>query len=79
MAEKEYIVIDFIEGDQFKPGKIQLMTVGFKGKRCIEASQFVKDAIGVELEDKRTLTPTYYEAEINGRKEKAKKYLDICG
>jgi len=56
-------------------GEITLETIGFKGKTCLESSQWVKDLIGKELS--RELTPCYF------MKEKDKvnkiKYLNICG
>ena len=65
------IVIDIDE----KTGEIKLETIGFKGKSCLESSQWVKDLIGKELS--RELTPCYYMKE----KDKIKKirYLPLCG
>ncbi|MCX5814176.1 MAG: DUF2997 domain-containing protein [Proteobacteria bacterium] len=62
------IIID-IDND----GEISVETRGFKGKSCLEESQFVKDLIGQEL--LQQLTPAYYE--IN--KTQIKKYLKLCG
>jgi hypothetical protein len=54
-------------------GEISIETRGFKGKACIEESQFVKDLIGQELLTQ--LTPAYYSTHT----VKIKKYLKLCG
>ncbi len=61
------IVID-ISND----GEISIETKGFKGKVCIEESQFLKNLLGKETY--KRLTPTYY-----CNKNRAKKYLQLCG
>jgi len=62
------IVID-ISSD----GEIRIETKGFKGKACLEESQFLKNLLGKEMY--KQLTPAYY----NTNKEKVKKYLQLCG
>ncbi len=62
------IVID-ISSD----GEIRIETKGFKGKACLEESQFLKKLLGKETF--KQLTPAYY----NTNKKKVKKYLQLCG
>ncbi|HPC67682.1 MAG TPA: DUF2997 domain-containing protein [Syntrophorhabdaceae bacterium] len=54
-------------------GEISIETRGFKGKACLEESQFIKDLLGQELSSR--LTPAYYET----NKTQSKKYLKLCG
>jgi hypothetical protein len=62
------IVID-ISSD----GEIRIETKGFKGKACLEESQFLKNLLVNETY--KQLTPAYY----NTNKKKVKKYLQLCG
>ena len=62
------IVID-ISND----GEVRIETKGFKGKACLEESQFLKNLLGKETY--KQLTPAYY----NHNKKKVKKYLQLCG
>jgi Protein of unknown function (DUF2997) len=52
-------------------GEIHIETKGFRGKACIEESQFLKDLLGKETF--KQLTPAYY------GKNQVKKYLQLCG
>ena len=61
------IVID-ISND----GEISIETKGFKGKVCIEETQFLKNLLGKETY--KRLTPAYY-----NNKKQVKKYLQLCG
>jgi len=61
------IVIDITDD-----GEVRIETKGFKGKACIEETQFLKDLLGKETY--KRLTPAYY-----NNKNKAKKYLQLCG
>ncbi len=61
------IVIDISDD-----GEISIETKGFKGKVCIEESQFLKDLLGKETFNR--LTPAYYY-----NKDHEKKYLQLCG
>ena len=54
-------------------GEIRIETKGFKGKACLEESQFLKNLLGKETYKK--LTPAYY----NTDKKIVKKYLQLCG
>lgn len=54
-------------------GDIQIETVGFKGKSCVEETEFLKKVLGKETF--KQLTPAYYVDE----KQKTKKYLPLCG
>lgn len=54
-------------------GEIIIETKGFKGKSCIEESQFIKDLIGEGQPALRQLKATYYQ------KEDQKKYIPLCG
>ncbi len=54
-------------------GEVHIETKGFSGKACLEETQFLKDLLGKETFKK--LTPAYY----TGRKQKIKKYLNLCG
>jgi hypothetical protein len=64
---KEIVVDISPEGD------VQVQTIGFKGKSCLEESQFLKDLLGSETS--RYLTPVYFQED----KEKVKKFLPLCG
>ncbi len=61
------IVIDISED-----GEIRIETKGFKGKACLEESQFLKNLLGAETY--KRLTPAYYH-----NKKRVKKYLQLCG
>ena len=61
------IVIDITDD-----GEVRIETKGFKGKACIEESQFLKDLLGKETY--KRLTPAYYY-----NKKQVKKYLQLCG
>lgn len=52
-------------------GEVKLETRGFKGKACIEESQFLKELLGREI--MKRLVPAYYQT------TKTKKYLQLCG
>ena len=65
MTKKE-IVIDVSD-----TGDIQIATTGFKGKSCLEETEFLKNLLGKETFQK--LTPAYYE------QIKVKKYIQLCG
>jgi hypothetical protein len=54
-------------------GEVRLETTGFKGKTCLEESQFLKTLLGEETFCQ--LTPAYY----TSNKTKVKKYLPLCG
>jgi len=54
-------------------GEIKIETRGFRGKACIEESQFLKTLLGSEVF--RQLTPAYY----NRGKTEVKKHLPLCG
>ena len=54
-------------------GEVRLETTGFKGKACLEESQFLKALLGEEILCQ--LTPAYY----TKNKIKTKKYLPLCG
>ncbi len=54
-------------------GEIKIETKGFKGKSCIDETQFLKDLLGKETS--QSLTPAYYE----DQKTTVKKYLPLCG
>ncbi len=59
--------------DTSSDGEIRIETKGFKGKACLEESQFLKNLLGKETY--KQLTPAYY----NTNKKKVKKYLQLCG
>ena len=62
------IIIDVMDD-----GEIKIETKGFKGKSCIEESQFLKDLLGEEKA--RNLVPAYY----TRNKKAVRKYLPLCG
>ena len=62
------IIIDIADD-----GEITIESRGFKGKACLQETQFVKDLLGHELASQ--LTPAYYET----NKKSIKKYLKLCG
>ena len=59
--------------DVMNDGEIKIETKGFKGKSCIEETQFLKDLLGEEKA--RNLVPAYY---IKNKKS-VRKYLPLCG
>jgi len=56
-------------------GVISIETLGFKGKGCLEDSEWVKDIIGKETSQQ--LTPAYFMKSDD--KEKRIKHLPLCG
>lgn len=54
-------------------GAITIETRGFKGKACLQESQFLKNLLGTEL--LQQLVPAYYDTQ----KTQTKKYLKLCG
>jgi len=54
-------------------GEVKIETKGFKGKSCIEESQFLKDLLGEETA--RELVPAYY----TRNKTTIRKHLPLCG
>jgi hypothetical protein len=62
------IVIDISD-----EGEIKIETKGFRGKSCIEESEFLKTILGKEVY--RQLTPAFY---TRGKTE-TKKHLNLCG
>ena len=54
-------------------GEVRVETKGFRGKSCLEESNFLKELLGKE--SFRQLTPAYYTTQ----KQKVKKYLNLCG
>jgi hypothetical protein len=63
------IIIDVMDD-----GEIKIETKGFKGKSCIEETQFLKDLLGEEKA--RNLVPAYY---FTKNKKSVRKYLPLCG
>ena len=55
-------------------GEVRVETTGFKGKACLEESQFLKALLGKETF--LQLTPAAY---YTSNKVKVKKYLPLCG
>ena len=53
--------------------EIKIETKGFTGRKCLEESQFLKDALGVQIE--QTLLPIYFERS----KESKRIFTPICG
>ena len=68
MPTKE-IIIDIMN----ETAEIKLETKGFIGKKCIEESQFLKDALGDEIE--QVLTPVFYQKD----KEIKRIFHPLCG
>ena len=66
---KKQIVIDV--GDD---GEVRIETKGYKGKTCIEETQFLKDLLGNEIF--KQLTPAYY---VRTQEITKKIYLPLCG
>lgn len=62
------IIIDVLDS-----GEIKIETKGFKGKSCIEESQFLKDLLGEETA--RNLVPIYY----TKNKVAIRNHLPLCG
>jgi hypothetical protein len=54
-------------------GSVEVETSGFKGRLCLEESQFVKDLLGHETAVQ--LCPAFYQKD----NETVKRYLPICG
>lgn len=57
-------------------GEIKIETKGFKGKSCLQSSEFLETALGNELH--RQLTPAYFEFD-NDPKKSHTKILNLCG
>lgn len=55
-------------------GKMEIETKGYRGLKCIEESQFLKDALGEEVEQE--LKPIAYETE---EKEHYRCFKPLCG
>lgn len=62
------IIVDVLDS-----GEIKIETKGFRGKSCIEESQFLKDLLGEETA--RQLVPAYY----TRNKTTIRKHLPLCG
>jgi len=62
------IVIDISD-----TGEVYVETRNFKGKACLEETQFLKDLLGRQTF--KQLLPAYFVNE----KQHVKKYLNICG
>ncbi len=54
-------------------GDIEIETVGFTGKSCVEETRFLKKMLGQETF--KQLTPAYY----SRNRQQKKKYLPLCG
>jgi hypothetical protein len=54
-------------------GEVFVETNGFKGKSCLEETQFLRDLLGKKTFE--MLKPAYFVTE----KQHKKKYLNICG
>jgi len=65
---RKEIVIDI-----FDDGEVRIETKGFKGKACMEETEFLKKILGTETH--KQLTPAYYE----NSKQHKKKYMQLCG
>ena len=63
------IIIDVLDS-----GEIKIETKGFKGKSCIEESQFLKDLLGEEKA--RNLVPAYYQTK---NQTVIRRHLPLCG
>ncbi|MCK8600095.1 DUF2997 domain-containing protein [Desulfoferrobacter suflitae] len=64
------IIVDI--GDE---GEIKIETRGYRGKACIEETNFLKTLLGEEIS--RQLTPAYYTR--TSQKKVVKKHLPLCG
>ena len=62
------IIIDVDE-----TGEVKIETRGFKGRSCIQETQFLKDLLGGEVE--RMPTAAFFQDEETA----VKKYLPLCG
>jgi len=62
------IVLDISE-----TGEVFIETKGFKGKACLEETQFLKNVLGRQVF--KQLLPAYFVTE----KQHVKKYLNLCG
>lgn len=62
------IIVDVLDS-----GEVKIETKGFKGKSCIEESQFLKDLLGEEKA--RNLVPAYY----TKNKVAIRRHLPLCG
>ena len=63
------IIVDIMN----ETAEVKIETIGYKGPKCIEESQFLKDALGTEIE--MDLKPTFYERE----EEEIREYKLLCG
>lgn len=53
--------------------EVKIETKGYTGMKCVEESQFLKDALGVQME--QTLLPIAYQKD----KEIKRVFKPICG
>lgn len=66
-TRKKQVVIDIMDD-----GTVMIETVGFKGKACLEETEWLKKAVGKTVE--RRLTASYYDPT-----SKQKRYSPLCG
>ena len=66
---KQQIVIDIDD-----TGEVRIETRGYRGKSCVEETQFLKELLGKEVF--KSLTPAYY---VKTQKITKKQYLPLCG
>lgn len=55
--------------------EVKIETKGYTGMKCVEESQFLKDALGTQME--QTLLPVAFQKDKS--KEKNRVYKSICG
>lgn len=68
MKQKE-IIIDVMN----ETAEVKVETKGYTGMKCVEESQFLKEALGEQME--QTLLPIAFQKE----KETIREYKPICG
>lgn len=66
---KKEIIIDVMNNT----AEVKIETKGYTGMKCVEESQFLKEALGVQME--QTLHPIAYQKD----KESIREYKTICG
>ena len=67
---KKMIIIDIMD----ETAELKIETKGFVGPKCVEESQFLKDALGPSME--MELKPVFYQ---KNKKEVTRVMKPLCG
>jgi len=70
---KEIVVMEEIEVRIGGGGNIRIETTGFKGSKCFDADQFLREGLGEDAIEEEKKTSEYYEHEVAGEIEVVKE------